>query len=135
MTLEAAHAALRQRFATGWGSTTPVQWPNQRFDIPETAWVRFVIEDADVQWRSMGDPGNNRERHIGQVVVQIFVPRGDGEGVSVEYADTIKAIFRGWQDATSGVRFRVPPYARQAGTERKWYQVNVVAPYEFDDFN
>ena len=136
MTLAAAHASIRLRFTSQWGVTTPVQEPNVKFDAPETSpWVRLSIADADARWASMGAPGNNIERHLGQVTVSIFVPSGDGEGRALEYADQVKAIFRSWRDASTGVRFRVPPYARLIGVDGKWYQVNVVAPFEFDDFN
>ncbi|UXO93744.1 structural protein [Pseudanabaena phage Pan1] len=136
MTIDAAHTAIRQRFETLWGVTTPVQYPNVKFDAPEDApWVRLSIIDTDARWASMGVPDSNIERHLGQVTVQIFVPSGTGEGSATEYADQVKAIFRSWRDATSGLRFLVPPYARTIGVDGKWYQVNVVAPFEFDDFN
>lgn len=135
MTLAAAHAAIRQRFSSQWGATTPVQYPSVVFDQPETSWVRLNIDDADTRWASYGDPGNNVERHFGQVTVQIFVPSGEGEGGALELADQVKGIFRSWSDAASGVRFLVPPYARQVGVDGKWYQINVVAPFQFDDFN
>lgn len=109
--------------------------PNVKFDAPEDApWVRLNIADADAQWASMGDPGNNVERNRGQVTVQIFVPSGTGEGGALEYTDVVKGMFRDWRDASTGLRFLVPPYARQVGIEGKWYQVNVVAPFEFDDY-
>lgn len=136
MTIEAAHNAIRARFETQWGATTPVQYPNVKFESPdESPWVRVAIIDADANWASMGVPGSNIERHRGQVTVQIFVPSGTGEGAATEYADQVKAIFRSWRDAPSGLRFLVPPYARTIGVDGKWYQVNVVAPFEFDDFN
>lgn len=134
MSYEAVHAAIRQRFETQWAATLPAQMPDVEFTVPETAWVRLNIDPASSFWASMGDPGNNIERNLGQVTVQIFVPSGEGEGAALEYADQIRGIFRSWRDASSGVRFEVPPYARKAGTSGKWSQVNVVAPFRFDDF-
>ena len=131
----AAHAAIRLRFESEWGSTTPVQMPNTTNEPPASgSWVRFVIDVARSDWASAGDPGNNTERNLGQVTVQIFAESGDGEGVAVELADQAKAIFRSWRDVSSGVRFLVPPYARRIGPSKKWYQINVVAPFQFDDF-
>lgn len=135
MSYAAAHSSIRQRFETIWAGRTPAQMPNVKFDAPEDApWVRLNIADADAQWASMGDPGNNVERNRGQVTVQIFVPSGTGEGGALEYTDVVKGMFRDWRDASTGLRFLVPPYARQVGIEGKWYQVNVVAPFEFDDY-
>uniref|UniRef100_A0AAU7VGU3 Structural protein n=1 Tax=Dinoroseobacter phage vB_DshS_R26L TaxID=3161158 RepID=A0AAU7VGU3_9CAUD len=109
--------------------------PNTKFDPPgNESWVRLNIAQASSRWASFGDPGNNVERNLGQVTVQIFTPSGDGEGLGLELADQAKAIFRSWRDASSGVRFLVPPYARVIGVEKKWHQINVVAPFQFDDF-
>jgi hypothetical protein len=134
VTLAAAHTAIRERFEAQW-SDTPVQMPNVEFDIPETAWVRLNIDDASTNWASFGVPDGNTERHFGQVTVQLFTPSGEGEGLGLEYADLIKGIFRNWSDVSSGLRFLVPPFARQVGVDGKWYQINVVAPFQFDDFN
>ena len=135
MTYAVAHKAIRRRFETEWGSTSSVQWPNKKFIIPEITWVRFTIVDSASNWASMGDPDNNVQRNLGQVIVNIFTLKGEGEGESTELADKVKDVFRSWNDSESGVRFVVPPYARQVkGADKKWYQVNVVAPFRFDDF-
>lgn len=135
MTFAAAHSAIRKRFETQWGSTTTVQYPNKKFSKPDNAsWVRLNIVQAASAWASMGDPGNNTERNFGQVSVQIFVPVDIGEGDAVELADQVRDVFRDYRDATSGVRFLVPPYARQIGDDGIWYQINVVAPFQFDDY-
>lgn len=141
MTYAAAHTAIRERFETQWAlafdpSPAPsVQYPNVEFEAPNLdAWVRLNIAQADAEWASLGDPGNNVQRSRGQVTAQIFVPSGEGEGLALEYADVIRGIFREWRNASAGLRFLVPPYARQIGIDGKWYQVNVVAPFEFDDY-
>jgi hypothetical protein len=132
MSYAAAHAAIRTRMETEW-SGTPVQMPKVKFDVPNTAWVRLNIDPSGAEWASMGDPGNNVERNLGQVTIQIFAPSGEGEGEALELSDNARAIFRSWRDAATGLRFEVPPYARNIGTQGKWYQINVVAPFKFDD--
>ncbi|ARB06113.1 tail terminator [Dinoroseobacter phage vB_DshS-R5C] len=134
MTYAVAHAAIRQRFEAQWGATTDVQWPSTKYTPGEDPWVRLQIAPANALWASFGDPGNNVERNLGQVTVQIFVQSGEGEGLAMEYADQVRAVFRNWRDAVSGVRFLEPPYARQIGFDGKWFQVNVVAPFQFDDY-
>lgn len=134
MSYEDAHRAIRVRFETEWASLSPVQYPNVSFKEPNRSWARLNIEEAAAIWASFGDPGNNTERNFGQVTVQIFTESGTGEGESLFFQDKVKQIFRSWRDATSGVRFLVPPYARLVGAGDKWYQVNVVAPFQFDDF-
>lgn len=136
MTLDAVHSAIRLRFENEWPwDDTPVQYPLVKFTPPDNGpWVRLAITDADANWASMGDPGNNILRNVGQVVVQIFVLSGTGEGEALQRAESAMSIFRSWTDATTGLRFEVPPYARQIGIDGKWYQVNVVAPFRYDDF-
>ena len=135
MSYAAAHAAIRQHFETQWAGATPVQYPSVDFTIAgDASWVRLNISDAAADWASMGDPGNNIERNLGQVTIQIFVLSGVGEGAALALADAARAVFRSWTDAASGLRFEVPPYARQVGVDGKWYQINVVAPFRFDDF-
>ena len=135
MSFATAHSAIRQRFEAQWGVTAPVQYPNTSFTPPnDAAWVRLTIADAGATWASFGDPGNNVERNVGLVTVQIFVPVDQGEGEALELADQARAVFRSWRDVTSGVRFLVPPYARQIGDDGKWYQVNVLASFQWDDY-
>jgi len=134
MTYAAANAAIRLRFENEWDDATPVQMPNVKFNTPDTEWVRLNVAQASSRWASFGDPDNNTERNLGQVMVQIFTPSGEGEGRGLELADQVRSIFRSWRDPASGVRFLVPPYARVIGVDKKWYQINVVAPFQFDDF-
>lgn len=134
MTWESQHNALRDRFDTQWANTTPIAWPNVTFDPPDAAaWVRFVATDATARTASFGDPGNNVHRHTGLLTLMIFVPVNTGDKEALELADQASAIFRGWQDAASGLRFRQPPFVRQVGPDRKWYQVNVLCPFERDE--
>lgn len=136
MTYEAAHNAIRTRFNTQWGATTPVAWPNAEFDARKLEgtdeWVRFRIDEASASWASMGDPGSNIKRTGGQVTLNIFTLGGQGDERALELVDLIMAIFTSWEDASTRVRFRVPPYARTVGNSGKWYQVNVIAPFERD---
>lgn len=135
MSLASRHAAIRTRFSGFWVGQPPVQMPSQKFTPPDNGpWMRLTIQDAGARWASMGAPGNNIARNVGQVTIQIFVESGEGEGEALGIADQALAVFRSWNDTATGLRFEVPPYARQVGTEGKWYQINVVAPYRFDDF-
>ena len=138
MTYEAAHNAIRTRFNTQWGSTTTVAWPNVNFDPPNNAaWVRFVIQDIDSAQVSYGDPLNNndRYRHIGRVVIQIFTLKGQGDKEARELADTATAIFRKWSDTASGVLFRLAPFVRDVTEDdSKWFQINVECPFLRDSY-
>jgi hypothetical protein len=138
MTYEAAHNAIRGRFSTQWGSTTVVAWPNVAFTPPtDAAWVRFLIQDIDAAQVSYGDPLNNndRYRHIGRVVIQVFTLKGQGDKEARELADTAAGIFRKWSDAGSGVLFRLAPFVRDIPIdEPKWFQINVECPFLRDSY-
>jgi hypothetical protein len=95
--------------------------------------VRFHIDDAGAAWGSFGDPGNNVARHVGQVVISLFVPASAGDGPALDLADQAAAVFRGW--AAAGIRFRDPPYVRQVGVSGKWFQLNVLAAFERDSLH
>lgn len=136
MSFEAQHNAIRARFAAQWGTTTPVAWPNVKFTPGnELAWVRFTVADASGRQASMGQPDENLHRYTGLVTVQIFTKLGTGDERALELADLATGIFRGWRDASSGVRFRQAPYVRTVpGPQEKWHQLNVLAPFERDSF-
>lgn len=134
MSWAAVHSAIRTRFETEWAGRTPAQMPKVKFDKPEdSAWVRLAIQPASSNWASMGDPGNNVERNRGQVTLQIFTPSGEGEGEMLELIENARAVYHSWCDTVSGVRFEVPSYPVDVGVSGKWYQVNVIAPFRFDD--
>lgn len=135
MTYEAQHNAIRSRFNAQWGSTTLVAWPSVNFRPPsDAAWVRFSVEDVDAAQASFGDPTNNIHRYIGNVVIQVFTLKGTGDNQARQLADTASAIFRGWSDAASGVFFRLAPFVRDVPNEEKWFQLNVVCPFQRDSF-
>lgn len=135
MSYEAQDNALRTRFSTQYalGTNHPVAYPNAEFTQPvDSPWLRFVVQDTEARQASMGDPGNNFYRHPGLVTVMIFTPLNQGDAEALQIADEVAAIFRNWQDPTTRVFFRRPPYVRRVGAESKWYHVNVLCPFERD---
>lgn len=136
MTLAIAHAAIRRRLEKMWKYDVPIQYPAVKFSIPnKKSWLRMSINDAEATWASFGVPFGNTERQFGQVMIQIFTLSGEGEGKAMDIADKLKKIYRSWEDCDSGVRFLVPPYTNQVGIDGRWYQVNFIAPFQFDNFN
>ena len=135
MTYETQDNAIRTRFDGLWtgGSNHPVAYPNAEFVKPTNSpWLQFVMQDAGANQVSMGDPGNNFHRHTGLLTVMIFTPLNQGDAEALQIADEVGAIFRGWQDPTTKVFFRLPPFVRRIGAESKWYHVNLLCPFERD---
>ena len=135
MSYAAQHQAIREHFAASWPDT-PIAWPNAKFVIPDSeAWVRFVISDEGADQISFGSPDNNVFRYGGLVTVMVFSLMGQGDAEQLTLADKAVTTFLGWQDGTSGVLFRQPPFARQVlGRDAKWFHTNVICPFERDSF-
>lgn len=133
MTYAAVSNALRSRFNTQWASATPVVWDNVVTTPPETgSWARFTIGFTAADRLSFG-ADTAAYRHYGSVIVSIFTELNIGDSAAMAYADTVAAIFRGWADATNKLVCRAP-YAQRIGADSRWYQVNVICPFEFDGF-
>lgn len=129
MTYEAEHNAIRTRFSTQWGSTTPVQYAGQNFTPDEgEAWVRLVVLDATAYQASFGDT-TNYYRHPGVVIVSIFIPTSKGDKEALQLADQVASIFRNWSDSTTRMRFQAPPSIKTIGEAKPWYQINVICPF------
>jgi len=133
MTFEAQHEALRTRFNTVWGATTPIAWPNIDFKPPNRApWVKFRILDKDANQASFGTPNNNFFRYVGVVQMIVFTPLGEGEKEALELVDLADTVYKNWSHS-SGVRFLNPPRVQTVGEEAdKWHQVNIIAPFSRD---
>lgn len=133
MNFNTAEAEIRAFFNTGWAGATQIAWPDVEFSIPESAtWVRFNCQENDGRQVSMGDPGNNRFRHFGIVTIQVFQPLGNAGIDARTKANAALQIFMGAQ-TTNGVLFQ-ECYARQIGNDgHGFYQVNVYAPFWYDE--
>lgn len=128
------HSALRARFISQWGQTTPVAFPNVAFAPTGGSWVRLVIQDATALNAEIGSRGRNLVKHVGNVIVMIFTLKDLGDNAGLVLADKVMDIFRGWQDIESGIRFYEAPYMRTVGIEDKWHHINVFCPFERHGF-
>lgn len=139
MNLEQAEADIRKFFDAAWTAafaspnTPPIAWPDIEFTIPENkTWVRFNCQENGGQQVGMGDPGNNRFRRFGIVTIQVFQPRGQGSKDARTKAAAARDLFTGAQ-TTGGVTFQ-DVSARQVGDDgHGFYQVNVFAPFWYDE--
>jgi len=107
----------------------PIAWDNVEFDldgVPE--WVRFTMAF---------NGGTNPElegkqfRRFGVLTVQIFVPAATGKRRARAIAETVLATFEG--QAIGEARFRNVGLV-DIGVDDRWYQSNVTAQFEFDQF-
>jgi hypothetical protein len=132
--------AIRTRFNIAWASTTPVAWPNKKFDPskvngdPKGAdsptqypWVRFEILPSDAEQETMGTATTAHFLYDGMVTVQVFVPGNEGDGEARTLAEQACAIFRSVE--AGGIIYDTPWITAPGNTDSGWYQLNVWAPY------
>ncbi len=128
---------LRNRFSAQWVDGSPsaartvIAWGNVNFTPPEAAWVRFNVHHFPVaEIASLGAPGANLRRIDGTVMVEVFVPVNQGEGVVDDHCDAAAAIYR---DLTSqqGLRFGEPSVVN-VGPLDGWYKKDVLVPFVRD---
>jgi len=118
--------ALENHFKEYW-KDTPIAWENIAFEKPnDSAWVRLNILNGSSNYRAI----NGLKRHLGLIVVQVFVPRNTGTSKAREYADTVSQIFdsKKFSDVVCDVAS-----IETIGTGDVWHQINVTIPYWRDE--
>lgn len=117
-------ALLAARMAT-W-TTTPIAWPNMP---PMTAsnvpWVRFSVIPFSRTWPT--SPAGTKRVMDGEVVVQVFVPSGSGDGQAATMADAIGTLFSKY--GAGGVQCHEPKAPVVVGDVDGWYQINAIIPW------
>jgi hypothetical protein len=118
--------AIENHFEEYW-QDTPVAWENIAFKAPNnSAWVRLNVLNGSSSYRAI----NGLKRHLGLVIVQIFVPVNSGTSFARKYADTVVQIFdnKSFNDVVCNV-----PTVETIGTGGIWHQLNVTIPYWRDE--
>ncbi len=134
--LPAAKAAIRNRFSALWvvngAPRTPIHWMNQEpFTPPQSApWVRFSLMLGEGRRVSIGP---RLDRWTGVVTIQVFTPKGIGDGSADALCEEVAAIFApGVTLAAEGrVTFQTPT-ARVVPGSDNWFQNNVICPFQRD---
>lgn len=133
----ATEQTIRERFVAQWAAlhpTVPYTFDNQgqddSFPTRDTAWVRVVILDGEAEQVEMGN--TRRWRRTGLVVVQIFVPSGEGTGEAAQLCDSVRDIYEG--RTINGVIFRATSRNRVGrGRDAVWVQWNASTPFQADE--
>ena len=141
-TFEQAANTLRSRFASEYHAQrsepigfdnkgrmmrpdgTLIQTPNQE------AWLRFSIRPSRASQVTSGSAGTRRFRHPGVVIVQIFLPAGNGDLEAFKIGDVIASALRAV--TTNGMRLKATSAPQFVGPDDAWFQYNSVTEFEFD---
>lgn len=129
MTYEEAANRIRIRMVEGMEAQrpdVPVVLPNTGDAVRHEPWVALFVQPATGRQVEVG----GRDRYTGTIIVQVFVPQGDGDGEAWAIADAVKeALGRGTHD---GVLYRSGYVDNVGGDGRGWHQLNVNVPFQFE---
>lgn len=123
---------MRNFFNTAWGSTTSIAWDDVSFIPPSNAtWVRCTIKHFDGYQASIGSYGANNQRRTGAVVIQIFAPQNKASEDARDKADLAITAFT--NGSVDGILF-LDVHAEEIGADSHgYYQINVIANFQYDD--
>ena len=135
LTLAQARDDMLKMISDAWLPTgKPILYEDRGGTPPKegTAWARVTIRHNRGDQETLSNPfGSRLFRRDGLVFVQIFTPVGNG----LEQADALAKIaldaYEG-KSSQNGVWFRNVRY-REVGPDGNWYQVNVIAEFEYSE--
>jgi hypothetical protein len=105
------------------------------FPPKDAAWARMIIRhNAATQAALSSSADRRRFRKFGILTISIFTPLqgGQGLGLAEELGKVARAAFEG-KSTASGVWFR-DARINEIGPDGPWFQVNVLAEFEYDEF-
>lgn len=130
--------------STGWTSVIAVEpeivWdnvdPETDTDEASAPWLRVFIRhypDGSSQ-RTMGSTGNRVFTRTGQLVVDVFVPIGEGLLIARRLAKIAADAFEGKTAAgASAIWFRSVSVVERGVDRERWFMVQVLAEFEYDE--
>lgn len=137
-TINEAKESILSRFKATWDVDhpgVPYEFDNESFDADEEsgsddAWVRLVVRHEDANQETLGKPQNRRFRRPARVMAQVFVKVDTGTQQADTLVDAVRNIFEG--ASFDGLHFNAVS-SREIGVDGKWYQVNVEAPFFYQE--
>ncbi len=143
-TLTEARNEIHQAYQTVWdagsaalngGAIPPTSYDAVAFDTPTAAtWARIRVRHEQGEQVTLGPPAQRRFNKTGTVIVSIFTPVSTSLDTSKAEALAIlaKSAFEG-KTTPSQVWFR-DVTINEIGVEESWFQVDVIATFNYDDF-
>lgn len=148
-TLQIAIREIYGRLKEQWDADTPAiiggspaapalllydeaEWTGRPDADRDLAWGRAKIIHSDGEQATLAGTAGTLFRNYGVITVQCFAPMRDNTGALVarRLAEVVKTAFQGRN--TTNVWFRQVRY-NEVGREGTWYQMNVVANFEWDE--
>lgn len=131
------HAALRvavRDAMTSLARSEPVAWPNESFTAPSppALWLRVSILSGETERGVMTGSRSTGQRRSGRLVLQIFAPRGQGDGAALTLATSLSDELREKRLPLAGgaIDLHTPSVLPLGDDGRGWWQANVSIPYD-----
>ncbi|HNQ99661.1 MAG TPA: phage tail terminator-like protein [Trueperaceae bacterium] len=94
-------------------------------------WVRATVQHNGEGGHTLGEPGTRLWTSTGIVMIQVFVPQDEGKVRALRLCKVARDAFQG-AATPSGVWFRNVRIVH-VGRSDPWYQMNVVAEFQYDE--
>lgn len=140
-TRRAAITEILGLFRTAWlgagQSDSRVKYDNVgKSSVPPSGnapWARVVLRHTTSEQASLsGASGTQRYERRGILSVQIFMPPGKGLAEAVDLPTIVQRAYEG-QTTTNGAWFK-DVTINEIGVDGDFYQTNVIAQFEYDEF-
>ncbi len=131
MTADEVDQAVATAFRTAWGGTTPIAWDNVPFDSESrTEFARLSLQHISGE---LVELAGSMFRRQAVLFVQVFTAANAGKSRALQLGEQAMAIFEARPGPVSGVRFRRVGL-QDVGLDGRFYQVNVSAAVEYDQY-
>jgi hypothetical protein len=128
--------AMQAKMKTAWDLTThPLFYQNvaggaRALPEPIGPWARMFIEHLQGFQATLGGPNFRRFRRRGNIIVQIFVPSGEGLSEAYTLGKVVTDAFEG-QDV-SGIWFRNAKI-NEIGPDGNFFMITATVDFEYDE--
>jgi hypothetical protein len=135
--------AILKHFKDGWtdgaAERTPISWPNREFTPPASGlpWVRIELQETAAGRDLITGQRDSGQKHVGLVMIQVFIKAGSGTRVAKALADQVDELFRETRLSVAGhkskIAFSTPKLFIIGKSQGSWWQENIVVPLEFTE--
>jgi hypothetical protein len=131
MASAAVIAAVKSRQQAGW-NTTPVIYPNEKFELPSdpAPFIEVDFPIAASDQASLGAPGANRFRDLGTIRFIISTRNDVGTDTATQYANELSDLFRA--QVFDGVITYAPSPPVYLGADGNYGSWSISVPYKYD---
>jgi len=133
MASQAVVAAVNTRLEAAW-TTLPVIGPNLQGEPPAdgSAFLTVQYPVASEQQKSIGAPAANVWREEGAIRFVLAIERGQGVDQGLQWADALRALFRGKQFSGVTTYAPSPPVIDDSNDDGLYWKLTFVVSYYFD---